>query len=589
MIITIIFITLPGAFAVYQWMKLEMPSAQCEKVNKILEFTSIGLAIAVCVLPFFLFKFPAAIVIGVFMAVASIRWYLALIILCTGGGFLIGGEEGFVAISLILGFFTVPAAIISYFLRNHSSSKSPLNLGENKNEYDSILIGSRHISTFQGSLRKTAIYCSLAIIFVEFRPLEVDVIELIYSREKALPRLFQSATPERYGSYSLIEGYGKEALPLALEMLQREFQSGWKETVNLEGRSSSSGVSELTELILEIGEAEKLSQLGDNQKVALRAAVSHGSRLAGRIGREELIKLKAIPELISSLNSLNSQEIAQALLQFPPRETIPALMNWQATNEHPLYSNQSEYSRGNDDEVSTELAKYGVIAVLELTPYLSDEVGAVRGLSTEILLRIGKPAIPALKEVFLSDNHNASNRAAYILGMLGEKSALPLLIKKIKSEDSSLLEALSFISDERATQFIINEFEAWKVSFETNKGWMENENMNSYEILIANTKTPLARIYLEKSARQENSLSHRKQLIDTLCTQYWRGEKRETLSEKLKLLSVGAQTQFAAIELRKMGDPVVLPFLIEADEREHKTGNSIENCEIHAAIAAFSK
>ena len=224
-----------------------------------------------------------------------------------------------------------------------------------------------------------------------------------------------------------------------------------------------------------------------------------------------------------------------------------------------------------------------------MTPYLGDERANVRELSTQILLRMGKPAIPALKKVLLSNNLNASKRAAYILGMLRDKTALPFLIENIQSDDGSLLEALSFISDERATQFLIDEFEAKKSSFKANKGWKENENMDSYEILIANTKTSLARMYLEKTARQENSLAHRKQLIETLCAQFWNGEKRETMSEKLKLLSLGAQTQFAAIELRKMGDPVVLPFLIEADEREHKTGNSIENCEIHAAIAAFSK
>ena len=49
------------------------------------------------------------------------------------------------------------------------------------------------------------------------------------------------------------------------------------------------------------------------------------------------------------------------------------------------------------------------------------------------------------------------------------------------------------------------------------------------------------------------------------------------------------QRQLAVSELRAMGDPVVLPFLVAADERAHKTEISIKNCEIHAAIAAFSK
>ena len=88
MIATIIFITLPGAFAVYQWMKFEMPSALYGKANKILKFASIGLAMAVCALPFFLFKFPAAIVIVVFMAVASTRWLVAISIFFCGVGFL---------------------------------------------------------------------------------------------------------------------------------------------------------------------------------------------------------------------------------------------------------------------------------------------------------------------------------------------------------------------------------------------------------------------------------------------------------------------------------------------------------------------
>lgn len=359
MIATIIFITLPGAFALYQWMKFEMPSALYEKANKILEFASIGLAIAVCALPFFLFKFPAAIVIVVFMAVASTRWLVAISIFFCGVGFLVASENGFINGSLLAGFIVVPIAIVTYLTGNRFASKYSFYSGIIKSETRATQKAEGNTSHFIGSLRKTALYCSLIIMFVELRPLEVDAIELIYSKEKALPRLFQATTHDSYDAYSAIENYGKDALPLALEMLHQEFQNGWKESVDLEGRSTSSNVSELTEVILEIGEAEKLSQLGDNQKVALRATASHGFRSTGGMAIEELIKLKAIPEIISSSNSINSQEIAQALLQFPPRETIPLLMIWQSTNKEPLFSNKSDFSRRRDFEFSTELAGYG--------------------------------------------------------------------------------------------------------------------------------------------------------------------------------------------------------------------------------------
>ena len=76
--------------------------------------------------------------------------------------------------------------------------------------------------------------------------------------------------------------------------------------------------------------------------------------------------------------------------------------------------------------------------------------------------------------------------------MSGEKSVAPILIKKInqqEDDDGILAEALSNISDERATQFFISDFQVWKDSLEKGKQWEELDENKIYDESIARTKS----------------------------------------------------------------------------------------------------
>ncbi len=594
MMLSIFISALIGGAVGYSLMKLELKSLQHEKERKILEFVSQGLAIAVCVLPFFLFGFSAAFVIVTLIAVASLRKILAAIIFIGGVGYLFGSWEGLFAIYICLGVLIIPIALIFKMVRYNFTSKQYTSLGIGDNEPAPKINEDNTYPVRRISLRNMAIYCSLFIVFTKSIPLEVNVIQSLYSKKKALPILVQAASNGQYGAFSALKGYGTEALQLELELLRNKFQE-INATVDSNDQSSDYQIAELTSNILEIGEAGSLSQFGENQKKALRAAVIHSSNPASSIAITELVKLNAIPDLVSSLDSRNAEEVTQALLQFHPSETIPLLMKWQLNGKESGYNEGTGYYSRKDEYYSAEFAKYGLRAVPELIPYLGDENKKVRLFTTQIFRKIGPRAIPVLKSLLDSNNFLIVNQAAYILGMSGEKSAVPILIKKIEQEedddDGSLAEALSNISDERATQFFISDYQVWKDSLEKGKQWEELDENEIYDESIARTKTALAKSFLESAALQSKSLTYRKHLIQLFEIYFWKGTNKAKMGSLVEALqnSSAEQSQLTAVELSKMGDPVVLPFLIEADKRAHKTGTPIENCEIHKSIAAFSK
>ena len=108
---------------------------------------------------------------------------------------------------------------------------------------------------------------------------------------------------------------------------------------------------------------------------------------------------------------------------------------------------------------------------------------------------------------------------------------------------------------------------------------MEEQNViNIYDESIARTKTQLAKSFLERAATQSKSLTNRKHLIQLLGIYFWKGKSKEKMGDWIEALesSSADQSRLAVIELRAMGDPVVLPFLVAADERAHKTGISVK-------------
>ena len=590
MTLSILFLALLGVVTGYPLMKLDLKSVQREKVRKILDIVSQGLAAAVCVLPLMLFRFSPAVVLVGLLAVASLRKTYAATISAFGLVYLLTGWYGLLLSIFCPGILLIPMGIIFLIVRSHSKAKQYTSLGIKE---DKKLPAQQEIREIKPapkySLRLTALYCSLFIMVIEFGSLNVGAIQVFHKREKALPRLVQASSEEPYDALEALKEYGKEAVPFEIDMIRQQFKHSLIET-NPPYSNETYIIARLTTHILEMGEAESLSQLGENQQKALRACASRNSAPVKIIAINELTKLKAIPDLVSLLNSSDYREVMDGILQFSPNETIPTFMEWKAKDKQLIYADERGNNSGKDENYSLEIAKYGAPAVPVLMPYIGDQNSKVKDFATQILLKIGESAVPALKQILTSKNNTDVTQAAYILGMLGDKSALPVLIENIKNGDHSLSEALSFISDERATQCLITAHEAEK-NLLTEYHNKNDQSLETYELLIANTKTDLAKIFLERTVDQIDSITHRKKLLDALCNDFWIGTRREKITAWIETLQnfSGADAQEAAVELRKIGDPVVLPFLIEADDREHGAGLSIQKCEIHAAIAALSK
>jgi hypothetical protein len=596
MTLSILFSALLGTAVGYPLMKLELKSTRRERVRKILDFASQGLAMAAFVLPFFLFKFPAALLIVTLMTVASLRKALAAIILVGSAGYLLGGEDGLFAVFICPGVLIIPIAIIFSLIRNQTTSKQYTTLGIDENESASRKNKNKSEMKLapKFSLRKSALYCSLILMLIESNFLNLSTIHLLYGMEKAMPRLAKIAEKGSYTALRVLNEYGKAAVPFEIELLSQSFQSDLVDKNSNDERPRLS-VSEITGNILEMGEVESLRQLGDNQKKALRAAAAnYYLSSANSIAIEELVKLKAIPELISLLNSNSTPTAIEALLQFRPDETIPLLMKWQENNKQLFYEPTKGSATNDDDYYYKEFAKYGAVAIPELISYLDDKNKKIRGLATGILLKMGAPVVPSLNKMLHSNNYLVVNHAAYILGMLGEKNVVPILIDKLKTEedeDGLLAEALSNISDERATRFFIADYQGWKDSLEKGDNWEEFDSNKIYDESVARTKTALAQSFLEKLANQSSTLTYRKHLIQLLEIYFWKDTNKAKMGDWIAALEnySGQELKLAVQELREMGDPVVLPFLIQVDEREHKSGKLIQECEIHAAIAALSK
>lgn len=411
-----------GVAVGYPLMKFELKSFQREKVRKSLDFASQGLAIAICILLFFLFKIPAALLIAALMAIASVRRGMAAIIFIAIAAYLFGGEFGILPVLIgscilfILLFFSY-----LYYRKTDSLKAITLELAGKKNKATHRKEENVNESSFlkrfvsKQSLHRTAFYCVLIVVLIEFSPLSVITIQALYSRNRALPYLIQAAIAGREGAEKEVVEYGKEALPLEMEILRHRLRDGWKYSPIISDENSHSDVSQLTSMILEMGEAESLGQLGSDQKDVLRAAAIYSRRPINTIAVQELSKLKAIPELILLLDLDVAPLAMDALIQLPSNETIPLLMKWQINTKKTIHSTMNGPHIISSNSYAGAFARYGKSAVPVLIPYLGDESNVVSTLARDTLLLIGNPAIPALKQALHSENTRVVEQATYVL------------------------------------------------------------------------------------------------------------------------------------------------------------------------------
>lgn len=426
MILSIFISALFGVAIGYPLMKLELKSVPREKVRKVIRTVSQYLAMAVCVLPFVKFRIEVAFVIMVFMFIASLGGNFAAIILIAITGYLVDGDSGLLAVFICPGIILIPLAFTHlYFRRAASRQAITLGIAENSNKVlTKKEAGSKETNLLDWidskfKLKLIAFYCALLFVSTEYSPVTVNSIQMMYSREKALPRLVSAALDGRQGAQRAVNNYGKDALPLEMELLQKQVQKGLKRSSDTSySDSPRSTVALLTSMILEMGEAETLRQLGNEQKNALRSAASFGDSPANKIAVEELKKLKALPELVFLLDSRAASEAMDALLQFRPDETIPLFMKWQITSKRTVYGNAYELKTKDNNSFAGALASYGESAIPVLIPYLGDDSDAVRTLTSNTLLLIGDPVLPAMRKAARSGNERVVEQATYILGQL---------------------------------------------------------------------------------------------------------------------------------------------------------------------------
>ena len=277
MMLSIFISALFGVAIGYPLMKFELKSVPCEKVRRILQTVSQWSAMAVCVLPFVMFRFEVALVILVLMFIATVGGNFAAIILIAITGYLIDGDSGLLMVFICPGIVLIPVAFTHLYFRR-AASRQAITLGIGGNSYKALppkVVSNKEMNFLNRiDWKFIAVYCSLLFLITEYSPVTVRSIQIMYSREKALPRLVSAALDGRQGAEMALDKYGKEALPLEMELLQKQFQKGSEYSSITFVRSPRSDVALLTSMILEMGEAETLHQLGSERKNALRAAAS---------------------------------------------------------------------------------------------------------------------------------------------------------------------------------------------------------------------------------------------------------------------------------------------------------------------------
>ena len=205
------------------------------------------------------------------MAIASLRKTLAVSIFFCLMGFLIDGEDGLIFSIVFPSFILVPGVILFSIFRHRSKSKpnSVLKLAEDQKTPQESELKTKPELHF--SLRTTAIYCALALLSIELTPLNVGAIQSLFWIDKALPRIVASTKDNIGDVTAALKSYGKVGVPSEIEVIRQIFQEGWNDRVEFYF-GHNDAVAELTVTILEIGEGSSLSQLGEDQKKALKIA-----------------------------------------------------------------------------------------------------------------------------------------------------------------------------------------------------------------------------------------------------------------------------------------------------------------------------
>ncbi len=325
------------------------------------------------------------------------------------------------------------------------------------------------------------------------------------------------------------------------------------------------------------GKVSEITSKGDASIKGFESAVGSDDPAISQAAINELVKLKAVSQLLAMLpkkelnhywNSVQPMVFA-ALRTFKTEEVLPQIMETFRGVE----------PKGLDYGISREIAKFGKPAIPILLNSLGSSDKYEANLAQYSLLELGLSAKPDLMKSLRHDKGYRQYGSGIILAQLNVKEATPYLIEMLNDEvgRQHAVWCLGQLGDEQGTPPLIALY----------------QKSPDREILrnIGMTGGTAAKLFLKELMRKTPDPQVRQDALEIIAQAFWIEQGKEGIRLAVAQLADLEKEirQQAAKRIREWNEPSLLPFLIEADVREHKLKTPVENCEIHATIAAFTK
>lgn len=136
----------------------------------------------------------------------------------------------------------------------------------------------------------------------------------------------------------------------------------------------------------------------------------------------------AVPALVTALSEPSESNLAvTALGRIGSKAAIEALVDILG-NAHAWYSEDLHH------EAASALVAIAQPAFPRLIDTLGSPNASLRASIVEILLKIGRPGLPGLVAALSNGKYDVQESAAYVLGEIGDQSAVPALLEAMKNE-----------------------------------------------------------------------------------------------------------------------------------------------------------
>lgn len=436
-----------------------------------------------------------------------------------------------------------------------------------------MVVNRRSFNLREYSFKNVTLACALSVLLVES-------ILMLSARTN-----WMTSNPEM-----LTWMGGTRAIPSLISSLRQPALSvknaAIKELVNYEHEAWSALLQDFengdlsqqrytVEVGIRNGKISEITSKGAASIKAFESAVSSDDPAISQAAINELVKLKAVPQLLAMLpkkelnhywNSVQPMAFA-ALRTLTTEEVLPQIMETFRGVE----------PKGLDYGISREIAKFGKPAIPILLNSLGSSDKYEANLAQYSLLELGLSAKPDLMKSLRHDKGYRQYGSGIVLAQLNVKEATPYLLEMLNDDEGRqhAVWCLGQLEDERGTPALIALY----------------RKSPDREILrnIGMTGGTEAKSFLKELMLKTTDRRVRQDAFEITAQAFWgEGGKARIATYVAQLASKEKiERQLAAKQLRELNEPSLLPFLIDADEREHKAGTPVIDCEIHATISAF--